>query len=124
MDNFREGFAKRIRVYVVSLIEFIDGLPKERVANVIANQLIRSGTSIGANYFEAKSASSRKDFINFFTYSLKSANESRFWLETLIDIKRCDFEKAQFLIRETIEIANVVGASILTMKKKAVTAKL
>ncbi len=80
--------------------------------------MIESGTSIGANYFEAKGASSKSDFSNFFSYSLKSANESKFWLVILIDTKRCDSIEANELLKEVSEIANIFASSILTMKRK------
>ncbi|MDD3888139.1 MAG: four helix bundle protein, partial [Patescibacteria group bacterium] len=58
------------------------------VNDIISKQLLRSGTSILANYVEANSASSKKDFINFFTHSLKSANESKVWLTLLRDLNK------------------------------------
>lgn len=75
-------FNARIKQLMLQLIQFVDMLPHDRVCDVIGRQIIRSGTSIGANYFEAKAASSRKDYTNFFNYSLKSANESIFWVDT------------------------------------------
>ena len=57
----------------IKVIEFIDELPKDTSTSVISKQLLRSATSIGANVVEAKGASSKKDFTNFFTYALKSA---------------------------------------------------
>jgi len=79
MENkeFKNEFKKRLYGWVLRLIKFIDKLPKDSVCNIMGKQLLRSGTSILANYIEATSASSKKDFINFFTHSLKSANESQ-----------------------------------------------
>ncbi len=82
-----EEFKIRIHKYILRLIKFLSGFPKSDVVRVIINQLMRSGTSIGANYFEARAASSKKDYQNFFSYSLKSANESTFWLVILRDSK-------------------------------------
>lgn len=78
-DNikFKNEFKKRLYNWVLRIIKFIDKLPKDSTCNIIGKQLLRSGTSILANYIEANSASSKKDFINFFTYSLKSSNESK-----------------------------------------------
>ncbi len=75
--KFKNEFKKRLYSWVLRLIKFIDKLPKDSVCGIISKQLLRSGTSILANYIEANSASSKKDFINFFTHSLKSANESK-----------------------------------------------
>lgn len=117
-EIFKEGFEKRVYGFVLRLIKFIDSLSKDRSSDIISNQLIRSGTSIGANYFEAKGASSKNDFANFFSYSLKSANESKFWLSVLIDAKKCDIPEGVELLKETSEIANILASSILTMKGK------
>ena len=100
------------------LIKFIDKLPKDSVCQIIAKQLLRSGTSILANYIEANSASSKKDFINFFTHSLKSANESKVWLCLLRDTNKGDKKELEWLLNELIEIANVLASSILTLKGK------
>jgi len=75
--KFKMEFKKRLYNRVIRLIKFVDRLPKDSICYIITNQLLRSGTSILSNYIEANSASSKKDFINFFTYSLKLANESK-----------------------------------------------
>jgi four helix bundle protein len=100
------------------MIKFIDKLPKDSVCNVMGKQLLRSGTSILANYIEANSASSKKDFINFFTHSLKSANESKVWLTLLKDTEKGDAEELKWLLDELIQIANIFASSILKMKGK------
>ena len=115
-EQFKEDFKKRIKQFVLNLIKFIDFLPNDRACKIIGNQLMRSGTSIGANYFEARSASSKNDFTNFFNYSLKSANETKFWIEILIDAKKCDIQEAGELLKEASEIANIFASSILTLK--------
>lgn len=117
-SKFKSEFKQRLYSFVLRLIGFIERLPKESVGEVMGKQLLRSGTSILANYVEASSASSRKDFINFFTYSLKSANESKLWLTLLRDTKRGDLSECQWLLKELTEVANILASSILTMKGK------
>jgi len=104
--------------YSIDVIEFIDALPKDTSGGVISNQLLRSATSIGANVVEAKGASSKKDFANFFTYGLKSANESLYWLGLLRDAKKIKNSRIEYLIKETQELANILGSSVLTLKGK------
>jgi len=116
--KFKNEFKKRLYSWVLRLIRFIDKLPKDSVCSVLGRQLLRSGTSILANYIEANSASSRKDFINFFTHSLKSANESKMWLTLLRDTNKGDQEELDWLLKELIEIANVLASSIITLKGK------
>ncbi|MBI4845857.1 MAG: four helix bundle protein [Candidatus Omnitrophica bacterium] len=116
-----EKFKQRIYKYIIRLIEFLESLPKNLVAKEISKQLIRSGTSIGANYFESQGASSKKDYQNFFAYSLKSANESRFWFNVLIDSQIISGElvdECKWLLKETEEFAKIFASSILTMKNK------
>ncbi|MEW5759072.1 MAG: four helix bundle protein [Candidatus Omnitrophota bacterium] len=117
-ERQKEEFNKRIKQLILNLIQFIDTLPNDKSCVVIGNQLMRSGTSIGANYFEARAASSKMDFINFFNHALKSANESRFWLETLIEAKKCNSQETNKLLQEVSEIANILASSILTLKGK------
>ncbi len=102
----------------MKLIEFLDCLPKDNVARRIGDQLLRSGTSVLSNYVEGHSASSRKEFINFFNISLKSSNESKVWLELLRDSKRANPEEAGWFLQELDEISRIFVSSILTLKGK------
>ncbi len=119
-DNakFKVEFKKRIYNWVLQLIKFIDKLSRDSVCSVMSKQLLRSGTSVLANYIEANSASSKKDFINFFTHSLKSANESKVWLCLLRDTNKGDKKELEWLLNELVEIANIIASSILTLKGK------
>lgn len=116
--NFKTEFKRRIYAWALRLIKFIDKLPKDSVCSVMGNQLLRSGTSILANYVEANSASSKKDFINFFNHSLKSANESKVWICFLRDTGKGDKKEIEWLLKELIEISNVIASSIITLKGK------
>ena|SRR3989344_3882265 len=117
-SKFKNEFKKRLYNWALKLIKFIDKLPKDSTCNVMGKQLLRSSTSVLANYIEANSASSRKDFINFFTHSLKSANESKVWLSLLRDTNKGNREELDALLKELIEIANVLASSIITLKGK------
>jgi four helix bundle protein len=108
----------RAYAYAIRVINFIDTLPNDKATQVIANQLLRSATSIGANIIEARGSSSKRDFANFFNYSLKSANESIYWLGLLRDARKVNGPEMRFLIDETGQIAKMLGASLLTLKGK------
>lgn len=117
----KQEFKIRIYQYIIRLLKFLTKLPNEPVIREIKGQLTRSGTLIGANYFEAGGASSKKDYQNFFTYALKSVNESKFWLAILKDadlIPKTLLPELEFLLKETKEIANIFASSIITMKGK------
>ena len=105
--------------YAIAIIKFIDSLDKKDFStSIISKQLIRSATSIGANIIEAQAGSSKKDFTNFFSHSLKSANESKFWLGLLRDSEKADKQQSDTLLQETKELANILGSSILTLRGK------
>ena len=67
--KIKKEFKKRLYAFTLELIEFIDKLPKDNVSRRLGDQLLRSGTSIIANYIEGQSASSKKDFTNYFNIS-------------------------------------------------------
>lgn len=118
--KFKNEFKKRLYNFVLKLIKFIDDLPNDNVSRRIGDQLLRSGTSILGNYIEAQAASSKKDFTNFFTTSLKSTNESKLWVALLRDTKRAKADLADWFLKELDEIANIFGSSVLTLKGKKV----
>lgn len=105
--------------FALTIITCIDGLNKnDWSVQVIAKQLLRSATSIGANIIEAQAGSSKRDFTNYFSHALKSANETKFWLELLRDSGKSDCKKSEELLQEAVQIANILGSSILTLKGK------
>lgn len=117
--NQRTNVKYRSYTYAIKIIHLIDKLnKKEYSVEVISKQLLRSATSVGANIVEAQAGSSKKDFTNFYNHALKSANESKFWLGLLRDTNKYNKEKINQLITETGEIANILGASIITLRKK------
>ncbi len=116
--KFKNEFKKRLYMFTLKLIEFIDKLPKDNVSRRIGDQLLRSGTSIIANHTEGQAASSKKDFTNFFNYSLKSANESKLWIALLRDSGRVTASDTSWFLKELDEIANIFGSSILTLRGK------
>lgn len=115
----KSGLKERSYHYALEIIALANHLPKQDSASwVLYKQLIRSATSIGANIIEAQAGSSRKDFTNFFSYALKSANESKFWLGLLRDSGKIDGGRAGKLLNETVELANMLASSIITLKGK------
>lgn len=116
--KLKTDLKERAYQFALRVIKLIDLLPKDMSSRVIGKQLLRSGTSIGANIIEARASSSKRDFTNFFTHSLKSANESMFWLELLNDSGKAGAINLNPLTQELKEISNILGSSILTLKGK------
>lgn len=114
----KEEFKKRLYTFILRLIGFIDKLPKDRVSFVIGDQLLRSGTSILGNYIEGQSASSKKEFLTFIQYCLKSSNESKVWIAILRDSGRTTRDKAEWFLKELDEFSSIFASSILTIKSK------
>lgn len=100
------------------LIRTVSEFPRADVYRIIGDQLLRSGTSIGANIVEAKSSSSRKDFIRYFEISLKSCNETKYWLGLLRDSKLLEAKKIDKLLLQAISLGKILGSSLITLKGK------
>jgi len=110
----------RIRCYRFSLelISFIDTLPNQRSCYIIADQLLRSGMSIGANLVEATASGSKLEFKKFHEIALKSANETKYWLGLLRDAGKADKTKVNTLLAEVTELSNMIAAGVLKLKGK------
>lgn len=101
------------------IVQFVSAAKIERIYFSIFDQLIRSGTSIGANIIEAKSGSSTRDFRNFYTISLKSANETKYWLYLIRDTIDSNIEKDKIneLIKEADELSKIIASIIINLQK-------
>ncbi len=119
MINQKQTFTDRATKFSIRIFRLVDTLPSSRSYWVIVDQLIRSATSIGANIVEAKAASSKRDYINFYSYALKSANETVYWLQLLKELNNAPTDSIVSLIDEAEQLAKVLAASIITMKKNA-----
>jgi len=104
--------------FSLALISFIGTLPGNPVLRTIVNQLIRSGTSVGANLVEASSASSKLEFKKYHEIALKSANETKYWLCLLRDSQKVGHEQVNKLLDEVVEISNMIAAGVLKLKGK------
>ena len=100
--------------FSVNVVELYKFLQYEKKEYVLGKQLLRSGTSIGANVEEATAAQSKKDFISKMSIALKEARGTNYWLRLL---KRTGFIKEDNLINESSEIMNILGAIIRTSRK-------
>lgn len=116
--KFKTDLKQRCYAFSLGIIALCDTLPSKRSSWVISDQLIRSGTSIGANLVEAKASSSRLEFKRFHEIALKSANETKYWLSLLKDTKLAGAETVEKLLNEATELANMLASSVLTLKQK------
>jgi four helix bundle protein len=109
---------ERLIDFAVRIIRTAESLPKTKVANHIAVQLIRCGTSPAPNYGEAQSAESRADFIHKMKVCLKELRETRVWLIMIVRAKLIkQVSNLDSLIQENNELISIFVTSIRTAKK-------
>jgi four helix bundle protein len=110
---------KRTFDFALRIIKLCQFLNKNQVTenNVLAKQLLRSGTSIGANVEEAQAGQSRPDFVHKMAIALKEARETNYWLRLLEASEMLPKEKLADLIKESNEIMKIIGAIIVSSKK-------
>src|SRR5215467_4537137 len=111
-------FKDRTKRLGLRFIELVEELPKTRTADVLGRQLIRSGTSIGANYRSACRGRSAADVIAKFRIVEEEADESIYWLELLVESNLVPSTRVEKLLRETDEIIAMTVASIRTLQKR------
>ncbi|MGB7946689.1 MAG: four helix bundle protein [Candidatus Binatia bacterium] len=111
-------FKKRTKQLALRVIKAVDALPKNRTADVIGRQLIRSGTSIGANYPAACRGKSTADVIAKLRIVEEEADESVYWMELLIESGLILAPRLSELLQETNEIVAMTVASIRTLQKR------
>jgi four helix bundle protein len=103
--------------FALNIIEIYKYLSIYKKEYVISKQLLRSGTSIGANVCEGLSAQSKKDFISKMHIALKEATETRYWINLLIRSKLTDATSLASLLSEVNEIIRITNAIITTSKE-------
>ena len=111
-------FKKRTKQLALRFIKVVEALPKSRTADVIGRQLLRSGTSIGANYRAACRGKSTADVIAKLRIVEEEADESAYWMELLIESGLVPEARLSELLTETNEIVAMTVASIRTLQKR------
>lgn len=112
-----EDLKLRTKQFALDVIRFTESLPRDETARVIKRQLLRAGTSVGANYRAATRARSKADFISKMGIVEEEADESAFWLELLGETKRASDVIVGKLHREASELVAIAVASINTARK-------
>lgn len=100
------------------IILFVKLLNKDVVNNPLINQLVKSATSIGANYCEANGASSRKDFKSKIFICKKEAKETKYWLQIMAKANPDKIDKCRVLWQEAQELTLIFSKIVLTLKEK------
>ncbi len=114
-----QNLQDRTRNLALSVIKFTEQLQRDDTSKTLGRQLLRSGTSAGANYRAACRSKSKADFISKMATVLEEADESAFWIELLVDAAKAGIQVAQPLLTEANELVAIAAASINTAKRNS-----
>ena len=109
---------KRLKVFALRIIKLSEDLPNNITGKTLGNQIIRSGTSPGANYRSACLGKSDKDFLNKLKMVEEELDETLYWLELIVESGLVKANLLDDLMKENHELLKIIVSSITTMKKK------
>jgi len=118
MENKADQLSERFLSYAVEIVRISTLLRRTATGREIAGQLLRSGTSSGANYEEARGAQSRADFLHKLQIVLKELRESLFWLRLIDKAQIIKDSGVANAIDETRQLSNIIAKSVVTAKKQ------
>ena len=114
----KDGVLKdKTKRFAIRIIRFVEYLRDEKKETVLSRQILRSGTSIGANVRESWNAQSKLDFVNKLSIALKEADETAYWLELFAESGVISSEQFKSLYSDVNEIIALLTASVKTAKK-------
>jgi four helix bundle protein len=117
-----DEFKKRTKAYALRIVRLAEALPKNSTCSVLGRQLLRAGTSVGANYRAACRAKSKADFISKMDTVEEECDESLYWMELLIESNHLKPRHAADLMNEGEEILSMVVASVNTARVRGQSA--
>jgi four helix bundle protein len=118
MSDERDDLRQRTKRFALRVIKLYENLPRSGSAQVLGHQLLRSGTSVGANFREAHRARSNAEFVSKVGESLKELEETAYWLELLVETGAVSAKKLALLLDETSQLT-----AILTSIAKKIRAR-
>ena len=119
MIEKRRDLGDRLLGYGARIIRLVESLPNTVVGRRVADQLLRSGTSVGANYEEAQGAESKDDFVHKLQIALKELRESNYWLRLLVKSGKISAAQMNDLLDESNQLRATLSKSVATVKGKA-----
>jgi four helix bundle protein len=117
-DQSKYDLEERTLKFGEQIIDFAKKLPRNIITTPLISQIVRSGTSIGANYSEADEASSKKDFINKMSISKKEVKETKYWLRIIAHANPELRDDSRILWKEAQEL-NLIFAAIIRNSKRS-----
>jgi four helix bundle protein len=107
----------RTETFALNIIKLVKSMPEDRIGRVLGNQILRSGTSIAANYRSACKARSKADFISKITIVEEEADETTLWLELIMESETLNNEFTRSLHKESNELTAIFTSSGKTAKE-------
>ena len=117
MNQYTIELQNRTKQFSVAIIDIARAIKIDLINKNIISQILRSSTSVGANYTEAVESESRDDFIHKLSICKKEANETKYWLELLRTTNSSIGTKIDPLIQEVLELIKIFAATIATTKR-------
>lgn len=118
-ETGQADFRQRTFAFAARIVRFVESLPNSATNRVLGHQLLRAATSVGANARAAKRASSRAEFAAKMGLVEEEIDESSYWIELLIELKKVPQRKVRLLLEEADEILAITIASIKTTRRNA-----
>ena len=116
---FIEALKNRTKKFGIRVIKLVEALPKSLTGKVVANQLVRSATSVGANYRAACRARSKAEFHSKLRIVIEEADECCYWLELIIESAMLEKKLVKELLKESNELTAIFVTSIKTSKSNS-----
>ncbi len=113
----KDELKTRTKQFALMVIKVVEDLPTSKVGHVIGNQIIRSGTSVAANYRSACRARSNRDFISKITVVEEECDETLFWLELILEAGLLSNKKVDNILKEANELTAIFTASGKTARQ-------
>jgi len=107
----------RTKVLAINIVKMTNELPRVSQSQILSNQIVRSGTSVGANYSAACRSKSAKDFIYKLKIVEEELDETIYWLDVIGETHHYMKEKNQVLRNEAVELIKIIGKSLSTVRR-------
>jgi four helix bundle protein len=121
----KDELIARNKRFIIQVLNLMEVLPSNRIYDAMVRQLVRSSTSVGANYRAACRAKSKADFVYKLKIVEEESDESSYFLDILLEIdKGKNKEQLNLLLKESNELLSIYSASVVTMKKKLAESKI
>ena len=114
-----KALEKRTRRFAVQMIKFAGELPNTEAGKVVKHQMVKSGTSVGANYREANRSVSKADFRSKIGICMKEVSETAYWLEVIVEAELLPWSQVKPLYEECNELLAIFTSSYNTSRKSS-----